>query len=304
MNKSICAVVVTYNRKQQLLACLNALKKQSYTLAHIVVVNNASQDGTEDFLAENNWINNDYFTLINLNENLGGAGGFYIGIEFALSKNTDFVWLMDDDGLPQQDCLSHLIPYAKGNSYIGPVVLDINGSEKLSFTLRKPNSLDVVKQYSELDKDDFIQEAVLPFNGTLISTSLIKEMGLPNKDFFIWGDEREYTFRAEKYNAEIGTVTKALFYHPIVSSQSVPMFFGHLHYNYTDSKLKQYCFSRNTFAIFHQYKGLFYALAFATKVSWFYLFTQPNLKALYLNWKAIWHGFTRDFSHHKAYLTK
>ena len=78
--ESICAIVVTYNRKELLLNCLHALLEQSFSLSHIVIVNNASTDGTIDFLAKNGFINNSQFTLLNLPENQGGAGGFYEGI--------------------------------------------------------------------------------------------------------------------------------------------------------------------------------------------------------------------------------
>ena len=72
------------------------------------------------------------------------------------------------------------------------------------------------------------------------------------KEYFIWGDEREYTMRAEAYSANILTVIDALFYHPIASSISELMFFGKLRFNNAHSDLKQYCFCRNTIATFYQ----------------------------------------------------
>jgi len=68
--KSICAVVVTFNRKKLLLNCLGALKAQTRQLSHIVVIDNASTDGTADFLVQHNWTNSDFFTLITLPENM------------------------------------------------------------------------------------------------------------------------------------------------------------------------------------------------------------------------------------------
>ena len=103
MKKTICAVIVTFNRKELLLNCLNALKQQTHTLDHIVVIDNASSDGTTDFLLKNNWKNNDYFTYISLPKNQGGAGGFYEGIKYAIAQEFDYVWLMDDDGFPSKN---------------------------------------------------------------------------------------------------------------------------------------------------------------------------------------------------------
>lgn len=75
-NPKVCAVVVTYNRKELLLNCLQFLIKQTYPISHIVVVNNASTDDTINFLEENGWINSEQFTLLTLPCNKGGAGAF------------------------------------------------------------------------------------------------------------------------------------------------------------------------------------------------------------------------------------
>ena len=306
MNKSICAVVVTYNRKELLLNCLNALQKQTYPLEHIVVINNASQDGTVEYLRENGWQDNDQFTLITLPNNQGGAGGFYAGIEFAKQKNVDYIWLMDDDGYPSESCLEKLIPYCANNCYIGPMVLDPKVTNKLSFALRVPNTINVFDFYTEIPKElkqsNVINGVVLPFNGTLIANELVKKMGLLLKDYFIWGDEKEYTLRASKFEAKILTVIDAIFYHPSDSSASNPMFFNKLRFNNANSELKLYCFCRNSIATFKRHNGLAHVLAFWGKTTWFFMFTQPSLSRLFFTWRAMWHGFKGDFSHHQEYL--
>lgn len=306
--KLICAVIVTYNRKNLLLNCLNALKNQTYIINHIVVIDNASTDGTVDFLLQNNWVNNEFFTFISLDENSGGAGGFYEGIKYATEQGFDYIWLMDDDGFPSENCLEKLMPYCSENCYIGPMVLDSKTKNKLSFAVRVPNSLQVFDTYQDisesLKKENIILNTVLPFNGTLISAKLVKKMGLICRDYFIWGDEREYTLRAEKFNAKILTVIDAIFYHPIDSSQSSPMLFGKLRFNNAHSDLKQYCFLRNSVATFAKYKGKFYVAAFFLKTSWFYLFTKPSFSRLIFAWRAMWHGISSDFSHHKEYLNE
>lgn len=304
--KKVCAVVVTYNRKALLLNCLQALKTQTYPLDHIVVINNASQDGTIEFLQENGWQDNDKFTLITLPKNQGGAGGFYEGISFAYQRQFDYIWLMDDDGFPSINCLEKLIPYSSDNCYIGPIVLDTKTRNKLSFSLRIPNTIQIIDYYSkipqDLKKSNSISDIVLPFNGTLISYNLIKKMGFLKREYFIWGDDKEYTIRASKFNAKILTVIDALFYHPADSSSSTPMFFSKLRFNNTHSKLKLYCFCRNAVDTFKQHYGFFHMLAFWGKTTWFFAFTNPSLSKLIFTWRAMWHGFKGDFSHHKDYL--
>ncbi|MDE8035554.1 glycosyltransferase family 2 protein [Actinobacillus equuli subsp. equuli] len=305
-NKAICAVVVTYNRKELLLNCLQALQAQSYPVDHIVVVNNASTDGTVDFLHTKGWLDNDKFTLVTLDTNQGGAGGFYAGIEFAYQRGFDYIWLMDDDGFPSITCLEKLTGYSSEKSYIGPIVLDPKTQDKLSFALRIPSTITVIDSYSEippeLKQSNTIFNIILPFNGTLISTNLVKKIGLIEKDYFIWGDEKEYTVRAGKSGAEVLTVVDAIFYHPKDSSSSTPMFFGKLRFNYANSKLKLYCFCRNSIATYKKHHGLAHILAFVVKTTWFFAFTKPSLRNLVFSWRAMWHGLIGDFSHHREYL--
>ncbi|MBN6064966.1 glycosyltransferase family 2 protein [Aggregatibacter actinomycetemcomitans] len=304
--KSICAVVVTYNRKTLLLRCLQALEQQSCLLNHIVIVNNASTDGTIDFLQQHTYLDKQNVTLINLDHNQGGAGGFYHGIKFAHEQGYDYIWLMDDDGYPSIFCLEKLLGYVSDNCYIGPVVVDSETKEKLSFSLRLPNSLKVFDSYNSLmsfqQNNNRIDKLILPFNGTLISGKLIDKVGLPYKDYFIWGDEKEYTLRMEKMGAEIFTVVNAIFYHPASSSSSVEMFFGKLRFNNANSRLKLYCFCRNSIGIYLKHKNVFYALCFLLKTTWFFLFTKPSISNLIFSWKAIWHGFTGNFVYHKKLL--
>lgn len=303
--KSICAVVVTYNRKELLLNCLAALKNQTYAIDHIIVVNNASKDGTVDFLAENGWVNSDQFTLITLNENLGGAGGFHAGIEFAYKEGFDYIWLMDDDGLPAVDSLAELIPYAADDVYIGPLVLNIKNPNELTFTLRLPNSKTVLSHLADVNiatKDNIIPDIVMPFNGILFSRELVKKIGLPKQEYFIWGDDMEYTWRARKYCFRIFTVVSAHFFHPKENTLGTPMFFGLMKFNDTESKLKLYCMCRNNLRNLLDYKNIIIASLFCAKVTWFYVFTRPNLQKLVLSWKGLIHGLAKKFSAHKDYI--
>lgn len=306
MNKSICAVIVTYNRKDLLLQCLQALENQTYPPNHIIIVNNASTDGTLELLQQQKWTDYPKITLLTLSNNQGGAGGFYEGTKLAYQKGFDYIWLMDDDGKPSKTCLEKLLPYCSENCYIGPMVLDPEIPNKISFALRLPSTLQVLDNYNEIPtaikENNVINHVVLPFNGTLIARNLINDMGFINKDYFIWGDEKEYTMRAKRFNAQILTVVDAIFYHPSDSSVSTPMFFNKLRFNYTSSKLKQYCFYRNSIATYKQYHQLMHAVAFLGKTTWFFLFTKPSLSNLFFSWKAMRHGWVGDFTHHHKYL--
>lgn len=303
--RSICAIVVTYNRKTLLIECLSALEKQTYPVDAIYIVNNASTDGTELLLQEQGWLSKDHIHLYNLKENIGGAGGFSFGVEKAFNDGFDYIWLMDDDGYPLEDCLNELIKNSNKNTYLGPLVLDKDEPSTLCFPMRLPKSLLTISSLADLNKlgkMDTIEGIVIPFNGILFSSDLVRNIGIPKKEYFIWGDDFEYTKRAEKSGARIATINNAKFYHPKDKLLGTPMFFGKLKFNDTPSRLKLYCMCRNSVVNHMVYSDKIHVIAFILKLMWFYLFTKPNLSKLFLSLRAVWHGFKKDFSHHTEYL--
>ncbi|NOL49908.1 glycosyltransferase family 2 protein [Pelistega europaea] len=302
---SVCAVVVTFNRKNLLLNCLHALKQQTVSVDHIVVVNNASTDGTVDFLISHGWVNDKSFTLLNLPENSGGAGGFHEGIKFAYEHGYDYIWLMDDDGFPQRDCLETLLPFALTENYIGPLVVNSKNPTELTFPLRIPKTATTLNSIQDIQHTQYqsiIPEIVMPFNGILFHKNLIEKIGLPKKEYFIWGDDMEYTWRAQSTQFKIFTVVKAVFFHPKEPSLGSPMFFGKLKFNDTNSPLKLYCMSRNNTRNLLDYRGISHVLLFITKAIWFYLLTRPNLKKLKIVLSGIMAGIKKDFSGHRQFL--
>lgn len=87
---NVVAVVVTYNRRELLkrnLSCLRANRP----VQSIVVVNNGSTDGTTEWLKEQKDL------IVIHQENVGGSGGFYRGIQHACQLKADWIWCMDDD---------------------------------------------------------------------------------------------------------------------------------------------------------------------------------------------------------------
>ena len=94
MNIKVDGVVVTYNRLSLLKECLTALLDQEYPLNKIYVINNNSSDETASYLRK---ISKKYPTIIpvNLKKNVGGAGGFNVGLKFFMKKsNAAYAWIM------------------------------------------------------------------------------------------------------------------------------------------------------------------------------------------------------------------
>lgn len=110
-NKSIAVVVVTYNRKVLLKEALEAIANQNVKDIKVLVVDNASTDGTKEYIAEA--LTDSRFSYLNTGANLGGAGGFNFGIKEAVKLGCDYIWIMDDDCIVHKDSLEKLLQFAK-----------------------------------------------------------------------------------------------------------------------------------------------------------------------------------------------
>lgn len=303
---SVCSVIVTYNRKHELLRCLRALLKSSQTVNTIIVVDNCSTDGSYDFLVKQGVLPNAAVVWLGLSENLGGAGGFYEGMKFALETGNEYVWLMDDDGFPDGNCLSELLKHISRNVIVGPAVVNSfdSSDSMLSFDLSLKKFASRIRYYSDFKRlfPDECVDVIFPFNGTLIPVEIIRKIGLPEKKYFIWGDEIEYIFRLKKAGFTVKTVTDALFYHPKKQDSSISMFFGLLRYCEPGSNLKRYCYVRNNLKNYLEYKSKAIAVLFLCKVFWFNLFTQYDKNRLKIAFKAVTDCLKGDFTRHKDYI--
>ncbi|WP_395693790.1 glycosyltransferase [Nocardioides sp.] len=305
----VTAVVVTYNRLDLLERLLERLDEVS-GLAEVLVVDNASTDGTGEWLAglADRDPGDDHLVVPvlgrTLAENGGGAGGFHDGMAWALERGADLVWLMDDDGLPDVDCLSRLLA-EPDLDFWGPLVVDEADPGRLVFPIRLPGGTRVVHRLADVRaaaRGDRIDGIVIPFNGVLVTRDLVERIGLPRAEYFIWGDDHEYRLRAEAAGARIATVVAAQVRHPAVGSLGTPMMFGRTTYNHSPSDLKHYCMARNNLLNLREYRGWPHALAFVAKTLWFYTLTQPSPRRLGLSLRAMWAGLRGDFSGHRRYL--
>lgn len=201
-NKILC-IVVTYNRLNCLKDCIEALKNQTYKAFDILVVNNGSTDGTKDFLEVQKGI-----IVIN-QPNVGGAGGFYSGMKYGYDHNYDWLWLMDDDGLPDSQQLKSLLDFKHMSWYLNALVICKDDHSKFAFPPHD-KSLTI----SKMKTKPFVMNFCHPFNGTFFKRDLIQKIGLIKKEMFIWGDEKEYTARAVKAGIVPITITSAIHFHP------------------------------------------------------------------------------------------
>ena len=217
--KSI-ATIVTYNRRDLLKENLEMLEKQTKQLDKVIVIDNCSKDGTQNFIKENfknSKLNIDYHYM---EENMGGAGGFFYGVKFAIEDGADFVWLMDDDGKPFNEFTFENIYNSAKKLYQQNKLLFLNSlvtynGVDLSFGFDNKKSISEQLKVIEKEKEgNLLYYKVNPFNGTLITKELVEKIGLPRKEFFISRDETDYMYRSKKAGAVLATVLDSIYYHP------------------------------------------------------------------------------------------
>lgn len=190
MGIRIAAIIVTHNRLELLKENINALRTQNYKLSEIVVVNNSSTDGTLM------WLNNQKdLTIIN-QPNYGSSGGQYIGIKYCYEKGYDWIWTLDCDVIPNDTSLKNLVsslPFSsKDTGYLSSIILDENNQISHINLPYLGNSQEIVTSFHEY-KELSVKSA--SFGSLLLNSKCIEKIGFPKRDFFIWGDDVEYTFR-------------------------------------------------------------------------------------------------------------
>src|SRR5688500_18865206 len=123
MIATVIAVILTYNRKDLLKECLQAIARQTRAPDAIVGVNNGSTDGTNEVLATEC----PRVTEVRLPENVGAAGGYREVLKHAQASGYTWLWMMDDDGKPAPETLTHLLDGMTrwGLDLASPLVLDV-----------------------------------------------------------------------------------------------------------------------------------------------------------------------------------
>jgi GT2 family glycosyltransferase len=188
----VCAVIVTFNKLELLKVSLEAVRNQTYELSNILVVNNNSTDGTKEYLEDQKDLN-----VINMKKNLGGAGGFQKGIqEFMQKTDCEFCWIMDDDTIPDKDALEKLIDAGNTlNNEFGFLSSFVYWMDGTPCRMNKPTlsndwNVEINNNLLKIDKASFVS--------ILVKRKYIEIVGLPIGEFFIWGDDTEFTSRISK----------------------------------------------------------------------------------------------------------
>jgi rhamnopyranosyl-N-acetylglucosaminyl-diphospho-decaprenol beta-1,3/1,4-galactofuranosyltransferase len=301
----IVAVVVTWNRSALLERIVRAIAVQTTPPDLLLVVDNASTDDTPEVTARLADELAVPMRALRMPRNSGGAGGFHAGMAAAMDEGADLLWLMDDDGLPPPTCLTDLLEHVDDFDFLGPAVVAEHAPERLCFPIRLPGRARVVHELADVEEvasEGLLRDVVIPFNGVLVSRELVERIGLPREEFFIWGDDVEYLWRAREAGARVATVVGSRFAHPATDDLGTPMMFGRTTYNHSPSDLKHYCMVRNNVTNLRRYRGRAGVAAFLAKTVWFYLFTRPQVARLRLSAAGVSAALRGDFTGHERFL--
>ncbi len=302
--KKIACIVVTYNRKELLIDCLNAVAVQTFKPKVVFIVDNASSDGTEEKVRGQSFFNctrdGVEYKYIRNSKNEGGAGGFYLGMKTAYESQTfDGFWLMDDDGIPDKECLMHLQQRLDDYDCLSPLVIAKENEQMTAFFRC---SVGQMKQKAE---NGIVHGDGNPFNGILYSYKLVSEIGFPKKEMFIWGDELNYTERVLKAGFEPVIVVDAIHRHPM-DRQKIATVRKKIKIRVSDSNWKLYCYIRNVvynYKIRHGFlRQLVYSLRFSSRYFLYYLKEERDFSKVFLILDALVAGLVGYFNGMNKYF--
>ncbi|MDB5373852.1 MAG: glycosyl transferase [Belnapia sp.] len=196
---TVCAVVLTYNRKDLLNDCLAALCAQTRGCDRIIVVDNASRDGTPEMLARQ-WA--ERVTSYLLPANIGAAGGFTLGMQLGYQTGADYIWVMDDDVIAAPNALERLLVAEDvliERNYAAPFVISSARCPAGLLTNvpevdRRSNALNY-SNWPDLLEHSMVPVTRATFVSILLPRTTMLEYGLPIPAMFIWGEDSEYTMR-------------------------------------------------------------------------------------------------------------
>ena len=260
MSEKLCAVIVTFNNAGMLSDLLNDLRIQTRLPDEVIVVDNASLDHTESTVK----INYPSAQYIRLVENVGSAGGFYEGMKRA-AESSDFIYTLDDDDCLKPDTLSEIV---KGFKLL---------EQSLPFRIGAVRS--VGKRHPE---DVPTKLDICSWGGTLFKTSTVREAGLPSMNYFLYGEDLEYSLRLMKKGCSFYWIPTSICQerHRDQDGKTHVNVLGKRRVRYQDPFRLYYAF-RNEVSIYKQYRlvfKLFHTFMYAATVVLWLLITEGGTR--------------------------
>lgn len=296
---SVVAVVVTRHRAELLPESLASLAKQTHPIAHLVVVDNGpdqpARATVEACGIPATWLPS--WT------NLGGAGGFALGMLQALAMGADWIWLGDDDGYAADETvLATLVELAERRDLdaVSPTVADKDDPDQLAFPVRRGLTWHRSRAALAADTGHGADGELLPgvaalFNGALFRASALEVVGVPDLRLFVRGDEVEMHRRLVRSGLAFGTSLRSAYLHPAGGGDDKPMLGGRLHARDPDDPVKRYYTYRNRGYLVAQPGMRRVGVLELPRFAWYFLVTKRKPGELLGWWKLLREGRRERF---------
>jgi hypothetical protein len=236
-------IILNWNGKTDTLACLNSLQKSTYSNQEIIVVDNGSSDDSVE------QIKSLYssVTLLEAGKNLGYAEGNNVGLRYVLDRASDYIFIINNDTVISENCITELIETAikmPNAGILSPLVMYYDEPEIIWYagTLLDESNYRFSRDADGQHIDSFDRKT--PYKtitgagcALMMPTKILRQIGLFHKDFFLYWEEMDLSYRMEKSSYDIVVVPSAIIWHKIGSSFE-------LHKEHA-SKVKVYFWQRN-----------------------------------------------------------
>jgi len=220
----VVVLVLSYNGRVLLDDCLNSYLKNTYSNFELVVIDNGSTDGTEQFVKANFPV----VQTIRLETNRGYSGGFNYGLEYAIKdKEADYVLVTNNDVIADKNLIFELVKVAEKDAMIGFVTGKVYFNEKknnnniIQTVGKLSHPINIVGehigtgekdegQYDNVEERDFIDDVF-----TLVNREVIEKTGGYDETFFLDFEEADWQLRSKKFGYKIFYTPYAKLWHKI-----------------------------------------------------------------------------------------
>jgi GT2 family glycosyltransferase len=201
----VTALVITWNRKDLLEKNVNSLLNQTRKVDIIIIIDNGSSDGSLEHLKAAGLFSDDRILYLRLSKNYGPAAGFVRGFKEAMKCGFNYLWVLDDDVIPDHDALQNLVEACEKNfssphsvGFLASLVMAPNGT-----AINVPE-VDLRRMptgypgWNQLLDQGIVKVRASSFVSILFPWQTIEDFGLPSKDFYMWGEDSDYTLRVSQ----------------------------------------------------------------------------------------------------------
>ncbi len=234
-NPKVAIVIVNWNKKDYVLSLLNSLKNIGYDNYEVIVVDNASTDGSVEAIKE-------FFPNIDIivnPENIGGTGGFNAGMRYALKKGGyEYIWLLDNDAQVEKNTLNEMIKVLEMDETIGIAGSRVVDTERKDITVEagafiRSDTIDVrplFRNKKSLDVENEIEDVdYVAVCSALIKVSALNKVGLMDERFFFFWDDMDWGLQFKENGYRVVAVLNSIIYHPAFTekrSSLVDLYYG------------------------------------------------------------------------------